>query len=1441
MNKVEARINHNYYKQIADKITQLLDKIHDSQLSDKRWVWELMQNAKDVPNKFGRVSVLIELWEDKLIFSHNGDHFTDGNITGLIQQVSSKDSANEGELKQTGKFGTGFITTHLLSNIIDVKGVVKNPNTDVFQNFVLTLDRSARKSEDMIESIANNLEWVKGLDNGNYQDFPIATNYESRTENEYLTSFTYHLNEDSLKSASIGLSDLINTLPITMVSLRELKSVRVVNHVDSTEQLYECNSETIYRNINVKIIRSAIDINGEKKYYLTYKTFEDEEPVIALSIETLWDGSTYSLLKRDKEQPVLFRDFPLIGSEEFYFPYMLNGFDFEPTETRSGVLLNSNQPKPQKNRSIIEKAVDAVICFNDWLIASDAKNTYLLASSKEPKPKESWDESYAKPWINKLQENWRSRLLVQTILETKDGGYAPLSEIRIPDYGTKEANRQFFYFLEGFIKEGLLPLADQLDEWSEVVNSNYATWKCTLKYTKQDFFEELQRIGCIKNLCSHLNKSEDECYEWLNRLFKFVVDQNDTSILEKYPVIPNQSGDFCQLDKVSTDSAQRIPDKLKDICVGLLNKNLRDELMAEAINDAVFTTKKEYKLDTLISDINRIIGNKASNENFVSSTEWGVISSAVYSLLSIKTNGTDDDNSKRDRIYRFISNFVENIDSQSIIENLPAELWKEAERFVIKFTPSLIVANSTNLTTLGCNLLKYPAIHNDDECISWLNDYGVLAKSFSMSIPVSKKIYPNQKGNLESLSTLHFDCLIPEKLKDLNITTNAEDWRDKLFDRRILGYEQHQPLSTKDIYDEIKKKFESPYTSIEHKLRISNEAIVLIPDSKQDANSDNMAFYKLAKAINPSLNSTFVIEKAEGFYWEKFIACVLNDICKTINECESLAVLSQKLNMTIEDTISYADSVIEYAKNRFGGNYYKYAEEDYALWLNQNDSFCKLCNINKDDNIEETIKDLCLNNIIGINYRDKLLRKGMKCEYLIPTSSVISSKSILSNINDVISKYVEEDRKSLQDKSFAEIVFALDSIIKKNEEYRRCLPYFDLHHDKFIVGSIGDEKTLSIIGSLVSSPEKMAILSDLTEDQLRDFIEKSADIKELSNKVKNLEDENKGLQTRIEELSDLDRMIKDCSPEKVKELVEQYIKLQSNTNTKGDPNYGLTKVTIQHELKTYQMEVEDWITDKPVISEHRQYAGLSQKEVEQYVSEAKERVVKYYKELRDRGENYEIVEERTRAKSYSQLYGIYGPDGKEIPLVVHSYLGPQYRYFDLNWYDWQLLKQKGSYLWVLTKTDSLQCIPLYALPVRNFHFTELEDLNTTTRAALLTLASAGRRLANPNNDEYFISFDFGNNMPRGFKTHVPFNSVDSRILGCVEQLEGICKENAPMLSRLYNMGKSIEILPQEKSYSVALQETSKDIAENQTSTEILETSPTYITPEVVQNPLELIL
>lgn len=473
-NQVEKEINYNNYKQVADKIIQALDKIYNSALSDKRWVWELMQNANDVPNRFERVSVKIDLWNDRLVFSHNGDYFTTRNLTGLIQQVSSKDSANQGVVRQTGKFGTGFITTHLLSKIIEVYGIVKNPNTDRFHRFNLILDRSAKKSEDLIDGIVENITWVKKLDEDDIDTFPLVTNYEDCSEEDFNTSFTYHLvNEDSVKSAQVGIDDLVNTLPITMVSIHKIKSVHVINHITGTDQLYLCDNEILVHDDKHDIIRSSVKINEVRKYFLTYVTYDEKMPKVALSIETVWDGSAYYLVGREKTQPVLFRDFPLIGSEEFYFPFMLNGFDFEPTEPRDGILLNKNEDKSQKNRVIIDCAVEAALKFNEWLVANNAKKTYLIASTREPKPTNTWDSDYAQPWIDNLIKSWRDRIVNQPLVETYDG-YMAVSELRIPYYSStsKTANKKFYEFLNGFITDGCLPLQNQQIEWEDVIKWN---------------------------------------------------------------------------------------------------------------------------------------------------------------------------------------------------------------------------------------------------------------------------------------------------------------------------------------------------------------------------------------------------------------------------------------------------------------------------------------------------------------------------------------------------------------------------------------------------------------------------------------------------------------------------------------------------------------------------------------------------------------------------------------------------------------------------------------------------------------------------------------------------------------------------------------------------------------------------------------------------------
>src|SRR4051794_21033271 len=96
--KFSASEHKAHSRLIATKIHQEMSKlragVEASPTTPKRWVWELIQNAKDV-NIGGKVCVRIETDLDgpnaHVSFSHNGAPFSAENIRFLIEQVSSKD------------------------------------------------------------------------------------------------------------------------------------------------------------------------------------------------------------------------------------------------------------------------------------------------------------------------------------------------------------------------------------------------------------------------------------------------------------------------------------------------------------------------------------------------------------------------------------------------------------------------------------------------------------------------------------------------------------------------------------------------------------------------------------------------------------------------------------------------------------------------------------------------------------------------------------------------------------------------------------------------------------------------------------------------------------------------------------------------------------------------------------------------------------------------------------------------------------------------------------------------------------------------------------------------------------------------------------------------------------------------------------------------------
>lgn len=630
---VDAIIRKNNYKLTADKIKQILSEVlNDPSQSSKRWIWELMQNAKDLKNLFEKVSVEIELSENELVFRHNGNPFRMTNITGLIQQVSSKDSSNSDE-DVTGKFGTGFIATHLLSDIIKVDGIVYHKRKH--RDFNVVLDRSGRTSEELLPKIESALEDIRQIETN--PRFTIRNDYEAKMqESDYDTKFTYELvNSEKQIAAKNGINDLENTLPLTLVNIPKIKSVKIIDNISST--INEYKREDVSDDGKVKKTKIKLS-EDDTRCFITYYTDD-----LSLSVEVN-NFEELKLIENFGKTPNLYRDFPLIGSDKFYFPFIVNGFRFIPTNERDGIPIHNESADDHiENRRLIESAFTAAKDFTNYLIEIGAKNLFVCAFSRLPK--EKW-ETFSKEWYEKLQLDYRSFINEKAIVETdfiEDNTLLNIevSKAFIPNYGEADSDKlEFYKIVKQFVGSRYLPKNEVLIKWIKATGpkDELENWGRELRYTLENFLLELQKTGNLESLAEKLEGDIDPI-DWLNDLYEFLINYKEADSFKDYAIIPNQRGYFQMLSPDSLhleDVEANIPDEFLDILtelgdnwrsklihrsVKLPGQNIEKKglpLASNKINELI--TKEEFKRKPnsfkIIKDILRNVTALENIENF---------------------------------------------------------------------------------------------------------------------------------------------------------------------------------------------------------------------------------------------------------------------------------------------------------------------------------------------------------------------------------------------------------------------------------------------------------------------------------------------------------------------------------------------------------------------------------------------------------------------------------------------------------------------------------------------------------------------------------------------------------------------------------------------------------------------------------------------------------
>ena len=810
--KIQESRAKAYERVVATKIIDLMTKLRLSNdgTAERRWVWELLQNAKDVCYKGKKISIeiLFQQLNDNngiLKFKHNGRVFSTDNITFLIEQISTKDRSEEdGEQpKTTGKFGTGFLTTHLLSEKVEIDGIVSDEDEKPHK-FNLLLDRSGKTIEEIILSVNTSMSLLNKLDNYPSVDYIPA---------DFNTVFCYHLNNKGTEVAKKGIQDLHASLPFTLAFIPVIKSVTIESNDQIITYKYISKKQISDKIQLIKIERTT---NSESEK-ISLILLSNQSTTIAVQIEQ--DKKDFYLKKLHLSTPRLFCDFPLIGTEDFCIPIVINNPKFYLNEPRSGVFLTDiEQQEIYKNKQHLQEAVELYYDLLLYASQHNWQNLYVLADIKQPKSKDWFSDIWFKQNILKPTQD---KLISVPIVDTVSHGRIAIAEnIQFPYHKENEIREKIWdlYNIGGIFK---LPIKQYLHFWYEIVQLSYYN---KYRLTLEDITAWISEQKNLSTLANSLNKTEDETLDWLNRYYQLInFDENILNLIEqnKYAVIPNQNNNFCKKSELFLD--QNIEEELKN-AIKLLGDDWRDILL----KNNVFTGShlKYYKKTQkdIIEKINNIL---CEGEN---------IGEACDYLISCFCN-TPDFPSKRQFIYDFCKTVYPNdVQEKRYITTWDKNIWKEVDQHQIRWLITKI-SEQKNINQLT-ECLQFP---DENKTLEWLDSFISFLEKEEYGEKLNDNenpILPNQEGQFKIKDELSLDDEIDETLKDIAANVGY-NFREELLDTTIyLELPENRTKKSSDVAQKIEELIKPKFSEIprtEETQEIFNQLFVWFKNNEEDA------------------------------------------------------------------------------------------------------------------------------------------------------------------------------------------------------------------------------------------------------------------------------------------------------------------------------------------------------------------------------------------------------------------------------------------------------------------------------------------------------------------------------------------------------------------------------------------------------------------------------
>lgn len=563
----------------------------------KRWVWELIQNASDCTPQDGSINIEINYRDDGVLeFSHDGEAFSYENIVDLVTQISSKQSDGE----KTGKFGTGFISTHLLSELVEVSGVLRKDGINQ-KRVDFEIDRSGESYHEVRGKIK---EALKHLDMISSSETAISEILDNRTRFVYNSCDSH----EKVEAINVGLEDLKNTVPFVLALNPTINSIT-------------CNG----------VCYSILSCEDKEcgSYYLCKVTNPLGEPVNVIfmnednvSISIVVDEITenvYKVLSLGASFPKLFCRFPLIGTENFSFPVVINSPMFDVEKDRNAIHEGSDE-----NIQVIKTAIKLYFKLLDYAKKNDWQGMYNLCNMNRPT-----SSSLQKKIIEVVRQKVdhlpivdvnRNSNYIGRIQIKSNGTDTSKSQIYIP-YCKSEEFSDRFWQLSNFLVDYYIPTLDTYMEWLSIIDQKIDIYDIN-GMLEGKTIEDIDEIICIGNVNLHA---------WLNQYYTLWIEsEGKEDFIEKAYVL-NQDSKFVRASLLWIDD--NIPDVLKKI-LNELGENIKSKLLCSNINlpaEVVIRSRdSRYIAEKIENEVNKIL-----SEETINNTKRVQTTQATFSKLTV--------------------------------------------------------------------------------------------------------------------------------------------------------------------------------------------------------------------------------------------------------------------------------------------------------------------------------------------------------------------------------------------------------------------------------------------------------------------------------------------------------------------------------------------------------------------------------------------------------------------------------------------------------------------------------------------------------------------------------------------------------------------------------------------------------------------------------------